>query len=173
MTGLENRVAAGRMTSLMRQQPMALCVSLLNSVLLFLVLVGEASVPILSFWVAAIWTVTAVRGLLWMQHRGQEIAPERAASTGRRFTLLAFASGLLWGLPGILFFPENPIALQGFLVFVLGGMSAGAVATMAPHFPAFLVFVLLTLLPVIGRVLYEAPWAAREALPTSPWAPWD
>ena len=90
-----------------------------------------------------------------LRNRGGEIEPGTAEQIGTRFTVVALVSGLLWGLPGIFFYPENPIALQGFIVFVLGGMSAGAVATMSPHLPAYFGFVLLTLTPVIGQLFYD------------------
>ncbi|MDJ0607623.1 MAG: HAMP domain-containing sensor histidine kinase [Kiloniellales bacterium] len=152
---LETRIAAGRIESLIRQQSLAVPVTLVNSVLVFVLLMGTAPTGFLSAWLAAIWAATGIRAAIWLRLRGKTVAPDAAAGLGRRFTVIALGSGLLWGLPGLVMFPESPIALQGFLVFVLGGMSAGAVATLSSHMPAFCAFLLPTLAPVIARLFYE------------------
>jgi diguanylate cyclase (GGDEF)-like protein/PAS domain S-box-containing protein len=63
----------------------------------------------------------------------------------------ALLSGLTWGLASFLLFPENSLAYQVFLSFVVAGMTAGAVTTLSTQLPAALGFILLTTVPLLYR----------------------
>jgi signal transduction histidine kinase len=152
---IEDRVYAGRIATLIRQQPTAVVANLINSGLLSLLLNGVWPASWLAAWVVGVWLVTAARGLVWLRYRHVPIAFDRAKVPGRLLTAVALASGMVWGLPMAILFPEAPLALQGFIVFVLGGLSAGAVATLGSHLPAFFSFVILALVPVGSRLLFQ------------------
>lgn len=152
---VEGRVCVGRIETLIRQQPVALVVNLLNSVLLAVVLSTVWPVEGLTVWVAAVWAAGALRTAFWWRYRGELAGPAEARRASGQFMALACVSGLIWGMSGVLFLPDSPMVLQGFIVFVLGGMSAGAVGTMSSHMPGFCAFVALTLLPTIGRLFIE------------------
>ena len=152
---IEERVYAGRIATLIRQQPMAVVANLVNSGLLALLLGESWPTAWLAVWVAGVWLVTALRGAVWFCYRRASAEPARATTLGRLLTGVALASGTIWGLPAVVFFPEAPLVLQGFIVFVLGGMSAGAVATLASHLPAFYSFIVPALVPLVGRLLFE------------------
>jgi len=152
---IEERVYAGRIATLIRQQPLAVLANLVNSGLLALLLGGVWPTAWLAAWVAGVWLVTALRGAVWLRYRRASAESARARTPGRLLTGIALASGAIWGLPAVVFFPEAPLALQGFIVFVLGGMSAGAVATLASHLPAFHCFIVPALVPLVGRLLFE------------------
>jgi signal transduction histidine kinase len=152
---IEERVLAGRIATLVSQQPMAVLANLVNSALLALLIRGVWPEPWLATWVAGVWLVTALRGAVWLRYRRGSTGIAQAKNIGRLLTGVALLSGAVWGLPAVVFFPEAPIALQGFIVFVLAGMSAGAVATLASHLPAFHSFIVPALLPLAGRLLLE------------------
>jgi signal transduction histidine kinase len=65
-------------------------------------------------------------------------------------------TGALWGLAGVVLFPQSSVTHQDLLLFVIGGMVAGASASMASFRRAFFAFTLPALLPSIGRLLVEA-----------------
>jgi two-component system cell cycle sensor histidine kinase PleC len=152
---IEERVLAGRIATLVSQQPMAILANLVNSGLLALLMSGAWPETWLTVWVAGVWLVTALRGAVWLRYRRGSAGTAQAKNIGRLLTGVALVSGAVWGLPAVVFFPESPLALQGFIVFVLGGMSAGAVATLASHLPAFHSFIIPALLPLVGRLLLE------------------
>jgi len=64
------------------------------------------------------------------------------------YTVAALISGVLWGSAGFMMFPAEQIHYQVFLAFVLGGISAGAVAAYAGWLPSYYAFVVPAILPV-------------------------
>lgn len=156
MDGSADRVLAGKINTLISQQPVGLFANLILAGLLAPVLSGAWPIPWLATWIGAIWAVTAWRGAVWFRHRRGLAQTADAKRVARTTTVLATLSGLIWGVPGAIFFPADPVAIQGFFVFVLGGMSAGALATLGAHFPAYRNFLALTLLPLIARLAFEA-----------------
>ncbi|MEM7563595.1 MAG: EAL domain-containing protein [Pseudomonadota bacterium] len=59
------------------------------------------------------------------------------------------SSGLTWGAGGYLLFAENSLVHQMFLGFVVAGMCAGAVTTLAAIINSARAFIILALLPVV------------------------
>ena len=127
LQGTDDRVLAGRINTLISQQPIALAAQVVLAVLLAVVLSENLPHRWLAVWVLTVWGITAWRGVIWFRHRGGLVTPSNARSVGTAMAVVATLSGAVWGVPGGLFFPAEPGALQGFFVFVLGGMSAAAV----------------------------------------------
>ena len=69
-----------------------------------------------------------------------------------RFRLGILASGVAWGSSGFLLFPANDPQNQLFLLFILAGLTSGAVTSYAADFVSALVFSLLVLVPIIIRL---------------------
>ena len=61
----------------------------------------------------------------------------------------------LWGLAFVLFYDTRGPGTQLLLVFVVGGMVAGASGTLALHLPAFLGFTAAAVLPTAARMIAE------------------
>lgn len=72
------------------------------------------------------------------------------------FRLGVIATALSWGAGAILLFPAGDVSHQVFLAFVLAGVSAGAVTTLAVDRISAIGFLLPTLLPIIVRMLLES-----------------
>jgi len=70
----------------------------------------------------------------------------------RAFLLGTTLAGLGWGASALWLFPESSPAHQLFLTFVLAGIAAGSVSTLAARFDAFLSFALPMLTPLILRL---------------------
>lgn len=71
------------------------------------------------------------------------------------FRIGVIATGLSWGASALLLFPAENVPHQVFLAFVLAGISAGAVTTLAVDRISAMGFLLPTLLPIIVRMLFE------------------
>ena len=70
-----------------------------------------------------------------------------------RFLLGAAASGILWGAAGLLLFPAQSLAHQVFTSFVIAGMIAGSVATLAPVLAAYILFAVPAMIPILLQFL--------------------
>jgi len=152
--------AAGALRDLLRLEQVRLVyeqllssqlIAVLNAAVFVAVqsLVIEASV--LIAWLAAVCVLALIRIAGVIAFRS---AAPHAGQIGRwRFFAIAGAavSGILWGSAAWLLFPPMNVAHQVFVAFILGGMVAGSVTTLAPVFPAFLAYAVLTLVPAVVR----------------------
>ncbi|MEP6889034.1 MAG: response regulator [Nitrospirales bacterium] len=100
-------------------------------------------------------TVTLARAALVYQYWRLQNTDMSAARWSRAYGMGAALAGLGWGAAGIVLYPPDSIPHQVFLVFMLGGMAAGAVAVLTSRMEIFLVFFLLTLLPIIGQLVRQ------------------
>jgi diguanylate cyclase (GGDEF)-like protein/PAS domain S-box-containing protein len=105
-------------------------------------------------WVVVSWLALFTAVLLfryYARRRYQTTAP--AAAEARRWarlsTLNAFATACLWGLTGsVVLITADPL-YQVFIVFALGGVTAGGIVLNSAYLPTMLAFALPTILPVI------------------------
>ena len=137
-----------------RQLPVSLIVNLVNGFILAVVLRGAASDFVLVGWLSMLVAVTAVRFLTLRAFRS---ATRRAyvdhAAWARYFVLGACAAGIVWGASGILLFHPSSFPHQVFLVFVLGGMVAGAVPLLSSVGFAYGCFAIPAVAPISVRML--------------------
>ena len=132
---------------LYRNAGAALLVNLLNAVLLLLG-VADIADTALAVWLTALVTVTLGRAGLVVAYRRSPTAPTDPEPWARRYVVGAALAGTLWGTAGILIVSQGTMVHQAYAAFILGGMSAGAIATSASVMAAYLTFALPTLLPV-------------------------
>jgi signal transduction histidine kinase len=100
-------------------------------------------------WFAVGTAVNLVRIALTLTFKpNREISLAKVQLWQRLYTLLAALSGSVWGAVGFLFiFPDQPNAAMFFTVIV-AGITAGAVSSSSPHFPALALFLAPVLLPL-------------------------
>ncbi len=134
-------------------------VSQLVSVINAAVVVGVQSLvmksAVLLIWLYAVCMVALVRLLGGMAFRRISPSADQALAWRRHAIAGAAASGAVWGCAAVFLFPPANEAHQVFVAFVVGGMVAGSVTTLAPVFPAFAAFAGLSLVPTIIRFLLE------------------
>jgi two-component system, sensor histidine kinase len=107
----------------------------------------------LLLWLLAVYMLT---GLRWWVRRhfnklGAHFDPQYWIRVAIQFTA---ASGILWGLAGVMFFSTNPMVLMALSIF-LAAMVAGAVSSHACHTPAYVAFALPASLPFIALCLWQ------------------
>ena len=154
------RTAAGALRDLLRLEQVRLVyeqmlpsqlVAVLNAVVFVAVQSLVIAAPVLIAWLAAVCVLALIRIAGGIAFRS---AAPHAGQIGRwrLYTIAgAAASGIVWGSAAWLLFPPMNVAHQVFVAFVLGGMVAGSVTTLAPVFPAFLVYAVFTLVPAAVR----------------------
>lgn len=150
-TDATSAVYTEQVRSLFKQIPIALSVNFVNAALVAIVLTPLATRPLLLPWFISVMLVTVGRGILWLLYRRTLVQPENARRWARLATWGSLLAGLSWGIGGIILFPVIPAPGQLFLIIVMGGMCAGAMAISASHLPSLLAFVLPTGLPMALR----------------------
>jgi hypothetical protein len=160
LEGTEGRSAAMTLRDLLRLEQVRLVyeqllpsqlVAVLNAVVFVAVQSLVIPAPVLVAWLAAVCVLALIRIAGGIAFRG---AAPQAGQIGRwRLYAIAgaAASGIVWGSAAWLLYPPMNVAHQVFVAFILGGMVAGSVTTLAPVFPAFLAYALLTLVPAAVR----------------------
>jgi signal transduction histidine kinase/CheY-like chemotaxis protein len=161
----ENEVAAAvyaeQVRILFQQTPTVVAVNAVNAGLTAVVLapvVPGARVPV---WLALFAALLTARLVLWQRYRRADRSPRDARRWALRATILSGLGGALWGAGGAALLPDSPLQ-RIFLIFVMGGMCAGAVVVLVSHLPTLLAFLLSASLPMAARFLAE-----RSTLDTS------
>lgn len=106
---------------------------------------------VLFGWFISISMVSLWRAVLMVRWRRNRKGDVSILLWRFRFRRGVIASALVWGVGGVLLFPEGDIPHQVFLSFVLAGLSAGAVTSLSVDRLSVLSFLLLTLIPLIVR----------------------
>jgi len=148
-------VYAERVLTLYRQNVWIMAVNPLNTAIVAGVLWNAANRRLLAGWVAAMVAVTIARVIVRNRYLHRLPPVEATSLWARRFVAGATAAGMLWGLGGALFYDPQAPGPQLLIVFVIGGMVAGASGTMALHLPAFLGFAASAVLPLALRMLAD------------------
>ena len=128
--------------TLRRQMRTVLGINLVNSALIAGFTWQHANHNLLILWGFAVWVLSLVRVDLWRRY-GKIDHPIEIDETQqlRFFVFTSGLSGLLWGLAPVLFFTPILTPHQLFLLFVAGGMAAGATATLFVDRLSYYVFV--------------------------------
>jgi len=146
------RVHAELLRAVYAAAPAALTANLVNGTLVVLVFWSVVPGRLLIGWYALLCAAIGIRAWLWRRHRRERPPPEQADRWGRYAAIGSGASGTLWGAAGAMFLvPGSPIH-EIVLAFVLGGMGAGATVTLAAYLPAFLAYLIPSVLPFALRL---------------------
>lgn len=101
-------------------------------------------------WLAAFYTTLMVRGALMVLWRKAASIPAYDAQTWLdRFRITTSATGVAWGVGSILLSSAGNIVHQVYVVFVLGGLCAGAITSLAIDRISAMGFLLPTVAPFI------------------------
>ncbi len=131
--------------------PGGLVAGLLNALLLVSVQVSVIAHAVLWSWIAAMAVITVFRYGLVRHYRRAEGGPAAASRWEGWFAFGTALSGIAWGVGGVLLFPHE-LANQVFVVFVLAGMTAGAVVSYSSLVKVALYFIVPALLPLTLRL---------------------
>ncbi len=132
----------------LHQTPIAICVTILNSIILVLVLLGITPLHRLIIWLSAILLISVIRIYIQLALYNKEITSENLSLYFNIFLTALFISGCVWGAAGVFLLPQSSIAHQVFIAFMLGGMVAGSVGVFSAVINAFYFFSIPVILPV-------------------------
>jgi diguanylate cyclase (GGDEF)-like protein/PAS domain S-box-containing protein len=136
--------------------PLSLITILINASILTLVQLPVVPLWSSLSWAAAVCLMVVTRLWLYYRYKQRDIVAAPASLWIRRFNWGVLFSGLVWGSSAVLLFPSTDPLHQMFLLFVLAGMSAGSVTTLSARLSSVILFLLVTLIPVLLRLLLDA-----------------
>lgn len=144
----QGQVLTGQVRQLYAHAPIGIVATVLNSFIVFFIVKNAVGYRLLLPWLAAILLITFPRILLLFRFRQVELTAPEAPVWEKRFLVGLFAIGVAWGSIGLFSFAGLSLAHQVFLVFVLGGMAAGASSTFSTVKWGYAAFSLPALAPI-------------------------
>jgi len=129
--------------------PVSIVATFVSALVLVLVEWSVVDHTLLFAWLGGLIFISAGRALITVAYRQAQPKPEQTSMWEKYFMVGTIASGFFWGAATLIVFPENSMPHQLFLVFIVGGMCAGAVTSLSPIRSMALSFLLLALLPLI------------------------
>ncbi len=153
-TTLPARVYVEQVKLLYRNLPLGLFATQLNVFILVAILWSVIDHVVLLLWGAAITLTVVSRMGLIAAYRRAHLTPANAPRWVIWFTIGTVLSGIIWGSAGVFLFPAE-ISHQVFIIFVLAGMTAGAVVSFSALWKIGLIFILFTLTPLSVRLFAE------------------
>lgn len=140
---------------LYRNMPTGVVASAVNAAILAAVEWPVVPHTPLLVWVTILWIVAGARALLIYNHRRAHPAAWRSADWHRWMLVTTTVSGIGWGSSVYFLTPDIPLPYELFQMFVLGGMTAGAVSVLSVSFPLFLCYALPVTLPTLGHLFFS------------------
>ena len=116
----------------------------------------------LLLWLASSFALHAVELAKWARHRHRLHSLADCRDWHLHFTFFALASGLLWGMAAVWFFPPDLIT-EGLMICVLLGLLAGSISMNPVHPPSAVAYALGILVPLVLRV-WSAHGASQQVL---------
>jgi signal transduction histidine kinase len=152
---IESLVYAERITALYDRGLIALVANLVNAAILAAALHDAVPSRTLLIWVASMYVVVLIRLVLWRQQRKMGRSVADIDRWARVWLVGTAITGAVWGSAGFSLFPVQSIGAQDLLLFIIGGMVAGASASMSSFFPGFVAFLAPALAPPTLRLMIE------------------
>ena len=141
---------------LYRHLPTALAINALLGAILVAVQSRVVPAHLRFGWLAAFYMVLMVRAALLVLWRKAASSPAYDAQTWLdRFRITTAATGVAWGVGSILLSSAGNIVHQVYVVFVLGGLCAGAITSLAIDRISAMGFLLPTVAPFITYLALE------------------
>jgi signal transduction histidine kinase/ActR/RegA family two-component response regulator len=152
---LEQRLDIDRVRALYATAPASSAIGAVSGALWVVVFAAQEGLTTMLVFLAVVLANQAARVALWQRYRKELDDPARTALWARRYTWTMVTGGLIWGTASVLFFRSDDPARQVFILVAAYGQTSGATAPNAHHPPAMILFIVMTLLPVMVRVFLE------------------
>lgn len=151
------RVYAEEVTLLYKSSPLAYITTIINAMIVAAVQATYIDMFVVLNWLGCIFVLTASRTVLvWCYFKDKGVSRLEAASSWEKYYLIGTGlAGLVWGSSAVFLFPVDFPSYQGFIAFVLAGMSAGSVAVTSARFRVCATFLIPTLLPLALRFFLQ------------------
>ncbi len=152
---VQDLVLSERVRGLYSKAAVAFFATAINAIIIVLVFWDIIDPVLLLSWLGTVALIIGIRLVIRAQYRSRPRDPSQSMLWARLFTAGAGLNGIIWGIAGVLFFTSADLPRQMLLIFVLGGMTAGAATSLSSYMPAFAAFTVPTLVPTIARLFVE------------------
>ncbi|MFA6301763.1 MAG: GGDEF domain-containing protein [Legionella sp.] len=115
---------------------------------------NDVPTPLVLIWFSGIVLMSGMRWYFSKSAIRQQYYETNSTTVLNVFILLTCITGLVWGFAYILFLPYVDVTRESIIILVLGGMSAGAIASLSVYPPAYYAYVLPMFFPIIAYNLY-------------------
>jgi two-component system, cell cycle sensor histidine kinase and response regulator CckA len=146
-----NRLFADQVRKQYEHTASGTAATLVNSAILVFILKSHVAAAILLAWLACAFLVSACRLVLLWFYRRSETRDSQPEKWNALFVGSLFLAGLFWGSAAVFLFPADSIGHQVLIVFITGGMVAGAVSAFTAVIASFFFFSIPALLPICIR----------------------
>ena len=146
-------VLAEQTAQLYAAHTMGVIATVLSALFLSYVLWPVIDHPILFYWLAALFLITAARTALAIAYKEAKSTPEHAFHWKQNFFIGAVLSAAAWATASIFLFPEHDPARQVILAFVIGGTAAGAITSISYVRHIIYIYLAILMFPLITRFL--------------------
>jgi hypothetical protein len=109
----------------------------------------------LSLWAGSSFLLIIVRGLLIAAFQRKKPSGPDIHQWARLHVIGVVLSGILWAMPALFLWPSNSPAHQLIWLTCIVGLSASAVAMYYTWTPSYMSFLILTLVPISLRLLFD------------------
>ena len=147
------QVFARQVALLYEHTPASLAASLLASGLVMLILWGSLPSVVLIGWFAVSTTVTFARLTLTKAYSKAAPPAAEARNWAHRFYVGAFVAGCVWGFCSTTLIPINNPEKWFAMAFMITGLAAGGLSSLAPTRAAFPLFMVPIVLPLSIHML--------------------
>lgn len=146
------QIEAQQVHLLYSQAKLSLLGSVVNAAILIFILWSVVPHGRLLTWFSCLGVLVCARFFV-VQCYGRSQQREQQTSRWRTLMVVSAATtGAVWGSTAIFLYPESSFVHQMFLIFVLGGLAAGAIGVMASVKIVFLSFLVPMFLPLLLRL---------------------
>lgn len=151
---LPARIYVEQIKLLYRNLPVGMFATQVIAVILLAVQWSVIDQGILLAWFSIATLSVLSRIGLFAAYRRVQLTPENAQRWVIWFTIGTVLAGIIWGSAGI-FLLSGEQSHQVFVIFILAGMTAGAVVSFSSLWKIGLIFILFTLAPLSAQLLIE------------------
>lgn len=153
-TSLPERIYVEQIKLLYRNLPVGMFATQVIAVILLAVQWSVIDQGILLAWFSIATLSVLSRIGLFAAYRRVQLTPANAQRWVTWFIIGTILAGIIWGSAGI-FLLSGEQSHQVFVIFILAGMTAGAVVSFSSLWKVGLIFILFTLAPLSVRLLIE------------------
>lgn len=148
---MKDYIHVEKVSRLYSSLPFALVGSVMGAIILVTVQWQIEDHTLINIWLGAVIITTFFRASLYLMYSDEYSKMVSAANWERRFVIGVLLAGLTWGSAAFLMFPKDDLVHQLFLAFVVGGVSAAAIATLSVSLLSILLFLTLSIIPLTVR----------------------
>ena len=131
----------------------SLVTGMLLACVLTYILVDVISATVLYSWLTLVIFLAIARAVFIATYLRSHVNNANASQNWlKKYRLLVFLMGAIWGSSGIVLFPDGYPQHQLFLIFMLAGLTAGGVVAFSADLVCAITFASLSLVPTMVRL---------------------